>query len=207
MARQRRDAGARRPAKPIFVIACEDGKSAPAYLRCLFRLFDHVQYIPAKTGTSGTAPQQVVDRATRALEALEGGERDQAWAVIDAEPQTPHRAQQISAVRSIVRLAVSNPCFEHWIHLHICDVDGSCSAARDKVRLLQQDWTAHKCGGSYQKGTANFDQLVTRERIRQACERAERQLSAKHATQAHLCQACATDFFRLVRAIEELVDS
>jgi hypothetical protein len=133
--------------------------------------------------------------------------RDQAWAVFDADPQAgEHRKEEISktkacAVRESINTAISNPCFEHWIHLHLEDADGAHDSANAMVQALGKAWRK-RFGTEYDKGSTVYNRLVTRESVAAATERAERQHNCQDGASPELCSPCVTDVYKLVQAIE-----
>jgi len=212
MARRRRSHGGRSP-KPVWVVACEDSDSARDYLKALnTSCGDPVSLKSANKDRNRTAPQQVVQRAVQKFEDMNipstGDDADRVWAIIDADPQAgPHRQDQIAEAVELaeekgVELVVSNPCFEHWVHLHLEDCDGGHGSAAEAVAALQKSWSAH-LGGSYQKNNPHFSKLLTEKRVDAAIERAKRQHGNKDNARAHECSACVTELYRLAEAMRD----
>lgn len=211
MARRRRQPG-NRPTKPVFVVACEDSKSAPAYFKALFRLFSETVTLKLATrNTNRTSPPQVVDRVVKCRDSLEKytDPPDQAWAVFDSEPQAGEayatkiddaikRAQQQS-----VRTAISNPCFEHWLHLHLKEYDGGHESANDAGVAFAKQWKK-SFDSEYKKGSADFSKLITENNVMSACDRAKRQLKRQNGNAPHKCSPCVTDVYKLVQELQKV---
>ncbi|MCX6381174.1 MAG: RloB family protein [Armatimonadetes bacterium] len=79
--------------------------------------------LPTLTGTS-SEPQSVFDRLITYKQENDIGDGDSSWLVIDVD----HRSKEnIATVCKTAReqgcqIAISNPCFEFWLFLHIFDV-------------------------------------------------------------------------------------
>lgn len=211
MARPRRTFRERRP-KPVWVIACEDAVSAPAYFRELNRLFSAVVSLklPKQKGHK-SAPAQVVERAKNGLGDVAGPEycEDRAWAIFDAEPQCgeDHKSVIDAAIREAERCGVetviSNPCYEHWIRLHIKDCDGGFGSSREVVDALKNEWR-DEIGGEYKKSDADAPKLVSPERLDAAVGRAEAQHVRQQNARAHRCRPCVTELYRFVVELKKL---
>lgn len=210
MARRKRKNGNQRT-KAVFVIACEDSKSAPTYMKSLFRLYAHrVTPVFAKRDANRTAPRQVVERAIDRWNELEArGKEDQAWAVFDAEPQAgaAHK-DQIRQARELARredieVAVSNPCIEHWLHLHLQDVDGGHGSSKNAVDAFSTSWR-NENGSDYSKGKTDLACVVSEDKVAEAARRAKAQHERKDIADPECCSPCVTDMYRLVEALSSL---
>ena len=212
MPRQRRSPG-NRPLKEIWVVACEDSKSAPAYLTELFNSHfsskHHLRLV--HRDANQTSPRQIVDRAVSEASTLDdsAGARTKVLAIIDAEPQAGASRQQIidelCGDLSKCELILSNPCFEHWLRLHLDNCDGGHETAQKAVKALRSEWTANGLSGLYSKGSASFRALLTGERLEHATDRARQQHRQKAQggpMRAHRCQPCVTEMYRLIDALQ-----
>lgn len=120
------------------------------------------------TGTTGlSAPQQVLERLTTFEQKYDLGDEDERWLMIDVDY---HRAEFLSAVcqeamQKNFQLAVSNPCFELWLWLHVADANLDHTKCKDLKQHLKDEL------GGY--NWANLDlSHYTQERIEQAVQRA-----------------------------------
>jgi len=218
MPRSPRRHGGRSP-KPVWIIACEDTKSVPPYLRCLVALHrDPVSLKFATEHRHRTSPRQVVERSANKIKQLHGSSNhaeentnDIAWAIIDADPQDgPQRQQQIHeaiqyAEENSVRLIISNPCFEHWIRLYVEDCDGGHASCRIVVEALKQSWGTH-FRAPYEKSNPDYSRL-TLDCISTAITRAERQHYRQGGKRAHDCNPCVTEFYKLAKCLREASDT
>jgi hypothetical protein len=130
---QRRDAR-------IFVIATEGTDTEPAYFRGLqerelidrSRVRIEVIATPREDGTS--APKHVLRRLDafaaryRLLEGL-----DELWLVVDVDRWPEQQLSEVGqeATQKGFSLAVSNPCFELWLLLHVAEAPVSTRACSD----------------------------------------------------------------------------
>lgn len=210
MARRKRKKGNQR-IKAVFVIACEDSKSAPTYMKSLFRLYaSRVTPVFANRDANRTSPRQVVERAMDRRNELEAsGKEDQAWAIFDAEPQAgPAHKEQIRqarelAMREHIEVAVSNPCIEHWLHLHLQDVDGGHGSSKNAVDAFSASWR-NENGSGYSKGKTDLARVVSEDRVAEAAQRAKAQHERKGSADPECCSPCVMDMYRLVEALASL---
>jgi RloB-like protein len=117
-----RRGGTRQERRTILVFT-EGKNSEPDYLRGLKSL----SHIASSTSVSIQVALEHAVPLTLvkcAVEKLKEPEDDECWAIFDVEwPQNhPHLREAIAlAERNGVRIAVSNPCFEVWLILHLAD--------------------------------------------------------------------------------------
>jgi hypothetical protein len=117
----------RTPRKTI-VVYCEGSRTEPDYLAALKRL-PAVRDVAAvdirvQPGRGRTNPRQLVSRAVAAkLRATaEGDEVDEFWCIFDVEWPINHPGltEAVDEARQHrVDVAISNPCFELWLILHL----------------------------------------------------------------------------------------
>jgi RloB-like protein len=125
--RLRRTVGVRRIRKTLLVF-CEGERTEPEYLNALklqpaIREVAAVEIRVAQAG-SGAVPltlvRRAVDASSKAL--AENDEIDEFWSVFDVEwpVNHPNLAAAIAlAEANGINLAISNPCFEVWLILHL----------------------------------------------------------------------------------------
>ena len=125
----RRDVAVR-TRKRTFLVFCEGEKTEPAYLKALKRdpAVRDVASVDIRVDeeTSGSVPLTLVEAAAKARARSSGtnGEIDEVWCIFDVEWPRNHPNLDRSLVHardSGVRVAVSNPCFELWLALHLED--------------------------------------------------------------------------------------
>ena len=123
----RRRVATRKPRKTI-VVFCEGSRTEPDYLAALKRL-PAVRDVAAvdirvQPGRGMTNPRQLVSLAVAAkLRATEeDDEVDEFWCIFDVEWPVNHPGltEAVDEARSHgVEVAISNPCFELWLILHL----------------------------------------------------------------------------------------
>lgn len=119
------------------VVFCEGEVSEPAYVKALKSLPD-VRRQSALTVEIDRDPGVPMPLVERAIERARQDEVDECWCVFDVESPTPHPNLQQAiekATRHGIRLAVSNPCFELWLILHLQEQSAHLTTrAADKLR-------------------------------------------------------------------------
>ncbi len=92
-----------------------------------FELFRHprlqVKVLPTEEGKS--APKHVLRRLRAYRKEYEIGPRDELWLMVDVDRWGPRQLAMVAqqAVSGKFEMAVSNPCFELWLYLHLGDLD------------------------------------------------------------------------------------
>jgi len=199
----------------VWVIACEDSKSAPDYFRTLLSPFR--SRVTPKFPRCPSDPLSVVEAVVGMTgEELARPASDRFWAVVDAEPHAPparHTRLADAARRAVdagVTLLVANPCIEHWFHLHLEDADGTHHAASDATRAFSDACTSRRLP-DYRKGGTDFGRFVTLEAAGEAARRAEKRhrlkASADPLPLPHECQPCCTNCYEFIDALQKLIDS
>lgn len=180
--RSLRRAAPTRSAKRKFIIYSEGKNTEPHYFRAVRRdllgaLVD-LEIIDA-AGVPMTIAETACERAA-ALKRSRGRkssfeEGDQVWAVFDRD-EHPKVAEALERCRSgNVGVAFSDPCFELWLILHFDNFD------RPDDRHQVQSALAGVCEGYDPKGakSADFSKLTLK--VKEAEERAARQLERREA--------------------------
>lgn len=141
-----------RDVRPVFLIVCEDGKSAPNYFRG-FRLTS-AKIIPVGAGMNTL---QLVEHAIRMRTeyALSEG-KDQTWVVMDRNsfPQDHYDNALHKAKSNGILIAFANECFEVWVHLHFEYTTAYVPRATFPQLLSEQLDT------TYEKGMNNLYELL-----------------------------------------------
>ncbi|MDX2114183.1 MAG: RloB family protein [Planctomycetota bacterium] len=208
MRRKQREQGNREPRYRIFIV-CEDSKSGPRYWKALRKLLHAKTFAfeVVESSSNETSPQQVVERALKSLE--DPDEADVAWAVIDADlaRKSARKAELDAAYQAAgsdqrVRVAVSNPCFEYWLLLHLEEVNQGCTCQRDAERECDRAWQENGLG-PYRKGRVDFCKLVSRGRPDEAAERAYRRHAQQGCEKPHKCEPRVTDVYKLYNELKK----
>ena len=193
--RLRRPLGEKRY-KKLFVIAAEGRKTEPQYFNLFNRLLDDVHVLHVRS-RHGSAPQQVLARMERYLEANMGGGGSpsgpyEAWMVVDRNSWPKKDLVPLyewSKTRPQYGFALSNPNFEYWLLLHFENGKG-IQSARECAKRLKKHLPDYNKGIDARK--------FTLERIQDALRRAE-----AHGSKAGGAWPgfCGTTVYKLVRHI------
>jgi len=116
--------------KRTFLVYCEGERTEPDYLKALkrdpeIRRVASIQIEPP-AAAGGSLPIKLVTAAAKARSGVSvtHGDVDEVWCLFDVEwPQNHPKLDEAVALarRSDVHLAISNPCFELWLVLHLTD--------------------------------------------------------------------------------------
>lgn len=126
----------RDPRRTIFV-ALDCSKPEALYFRAL-RVIDGItlQVIPTDPALGAASNAQVLGRLERWLKKNRPHSRDELWIVIDREQTAIRELDAVcaGAAKQGINVAMSNPCFELWLWLHVRDnqsfpTPGECRAA------------------------------------------------------------------------------
>ena len=107
----------------LFVIATEGFKREPKYFATLASGSTQVRVktLPPDEDSQRSAPLDVLRRARDYTDEIDLAQDDQMWLVMDVDrwlPRTLHKVAKYCQRRGW-GLAISNPCFELWLYLHI----------------------------------------------------------------------------------------
>ncbi len=149
----------------LFIIATE-GKTEKPYFEIFQDSRIKVEVLP--TGEDNkSAPEYVIERLNEFAQQYDFGEEDTLWLVVDVDRWGAKKLSSVcrQAKQKKYRLAISNPCFEVWLCLHLEDLDPNnttCQAFEKRLRLIL---------GSYNK--SNLDTTPYVEHIPDAIQRAK----------------------------------
>lgn len=150
----------------LFVIATEGAKTEESYFKIFNNSRIKIAVIP--TGVeNNSAPQYVIERLNEFTEEYTLNEDDTLWLVLDVDRWGTKNLSLVcrQAKQKKYRLAISNPCFEAWLCLHLGDLDRDDTSSKDfKTRL-------RSILGSY--NGSNLDVAPFFERIQDAVLRAK----------------------------------
>lgn len=120
----------RRPARlesrPTILVICEGEKTEPDYLN-RFRLEQRNGLVHLEIIDGAGVPKTIVERAVALKRAAEANARknrhdferyDEVWCVFDVDDH-PIDEALVQARDNGINVAISNPCFELWIYLHL----------------------------------------------------------------------------------------
>lgn len=107
-----------RPERTRVLVYCGGVRTEPAYLEGIRGLIRDLP-VAVEVRSRGVGPEQLIEHAV-SFAARNPGFYDEIWCVIDVDEFDVESASQAAAAAG-VRLAVSNPCFELWLLLHLAD--------------------------------------------------------------------------------------
>jgi RloB-like protein len=150
----------------LFVIATEGKKTEKQY----FAMFNssRIKVEILATGDDGkSAPQYVLERLNEFREQYSLDEEDLLWFVADVDrwPKENLSAVCREAKQKNYGLAISNPCFEVWLCLHLMDLSPDDLTCKDFEKRLKTIL------GKYNK--SSLDISVFQEKIGEAIDRAK----------------------------------
>lgn len=182
-----------RQRKRLVLIATEGARTEPIYFQAikarLGRSSDTVVHVfPGGDGSS--APEAVLRRLRRAAKNHRVTADDRCWAVVDRDSWELTKLNSIATEcsRAGYGLALSNPCFELWLVLHL---------PRERTPLRAQDCTAEllKQLGTFTK--SGYDASMLLESVEVAIARADRLDDQSHV----IPDAPSTRVHELVRSV------
>jgi hypothetical protein len=150
----------------LFVIATEGRETEKQYFVMFHDSRIKIEILP--TGDDNrSAPQYVLDRLDEFVKKYDLTQDDALWVMFDVDRWG---AKNISAICRQAKqkkygLAISNPCFEVWLYLHVDDLhpdDKNCQEFEARLRNKL---------GSYNKSNLNTDAF--KDYIEEAVERAK----------------------------------
>ncbi len=155
----------------LFVVAVEGARTEPRYFEALKEreIIDphrvKLEVLPTEDGLS--APGHVVDRLANAIARYELRDFDERWVVLDHDAR---RAKELSDAASRVialngTMAMSAPCFEAWLLLHVANDFGGHQSCDDF------DHAFRAASGGFEPG-GQMPKAIDRAAVERACERA-----------------------------------
>lgn len=113
----------------LFVVATEGRYTEPIYFEALSEELDHTKvHLEVLTkDNNNSSPRAVLEQLNAFAENYSLDEEDELWMVIDRDYQAwsekmIKEVAQICHQKAGYFLALSNPCFELWLILHLVDV-------------------------------------------------------------------------------------
>ncbi len=195
----------RREPRRQFVLYCEGKNTEPDYFAALKEVYVDA-LIDIRTVPAVGVPSTIAERASKHLNSGRRKkknsfeENDEVWAVFDRD-EHPHVNDAVQKCKGNgVGVALSNPCFEVWLILHIAPYD------KPDDRHKAQHYLK-KCCKDYDlkaRKTANFKEFMPQ--IEEAEKRAER-LLRKRNEEGMPYGVPSTTVFQLTRAIRSAAEA
>ena len=164
-----------RPAKKKFYIFSEGQNTEPQYIRAYERrvsstvleiVCEKERGVPKTLLSNARSKKREIQKNAY---IRENGPDDKVWVVFDKDDH--HEVNEVlkACKAEDIEVAFSNPCFEVWLILHLCDYD------RDEHRHSTQKECEKVCDGYSRKNgkLPNFDTLLSN--VEDAEKRAEQQ--------------------------------
>lgn len=155
----------------LFVIATEDRYAPVQYFGAFSGRGFHVKLLP--TGEDGlSSPRHVLDRLKGVFDDYDIRSDDSLWLLLDKDRWTqPNHVLNFTEVltqarQSGVNVAISGPCFDYWIALHLAkEFDPSLVGDCESVRSMMI-----KLGYNYNKVEVDL-RFLTNEALDRAIQR------------------------------------
>ncbi|NER21689.1 MAG: RloB domain-containing protein [Symploca sp. SIO1B1] len=150
----------------LFIIATEGAKTEKPYFDMFQDPRIKVEVLP--TGEKNdSAPQHVIERLNQFAEKYQLGKEDSLWLVLDVDCWGDKNLSTVcrQAKQKKYHLAISNPCFETWLWLHLDDLDPNDKTCKDFKKRLRSEL------GSY--NSSNLDITPYAQKIPDAVQRAK----------------------------------
>lgn len=129
------------PPRPSLLVVCEGEKTEYRYFRNARRL-QGIRLLKIEVEQNHSDPVSVVrtairlkdEAADRARRFEDDNERfDEVWCAIDVDRHAKLDQALSLAAENSIGVAISNPCFELWILLHVCEQSAELSAQQAKA--------------------------------------------------------------------------
>lgn len=134
----------------LFVIACEGAVREKEYFEHLGEYSSRIRVTVLENRKGNSAPRWVLESAVEYVTEIGLEEADQLWFVMDVDnwPIDQLKSIQEECERKVNwRMALSNPCFEVWLFLHLDDIKNSTS---ENCKQLKTE-LHKKISGGYNK--------------------------------------------------------
>ena len=146
----------------LILVVCEGEVTEVSYFK-EFPRYERIHGIQIDPIGVGCDPETVVNHAIKKMQEKErksrkgsGSAYDEIWAVFDIDEHDKDRVYTAkrNAEKHGINIAISNPCFEIWLLMHLEDsrsyVEGSELTKR--IRRYYSDYKKYLCYSYLQKG-------------------------------------------------------
>jgi hypothetical protein len=135
----------------LIIIATEGHKTEKQYFKIFENIRAQVVVIPSEDNRS--APEYILERLNSYSEAYQMGINDELWLMVDTDRWGDKKLSEISqeAKKKNYFLAISNPCFEVWLYLHIDSISTNFTECKALKKILRQKL------GSYNPSKLNLN--------------------------------------------------
>jgi hypothetical protein len=109
--------------RPVFALAMEGARTEPVYFEAFKPTQRHVsvRMVLVPSNKDRSSPEEVLKRLKNYAKKYPPQPRDNYWIVIDRDGWDPAILDEVCAAAAIAgyEVALSNPCFEIWLWLHL----------------------------------------------------------------------------------------
>ncbi len=108
----------------LLVIVCEGADPEEEYFKFFDSLTQRIKFKVLPSENDASAPKHSLSRAVEYEEKYELTDRDQLWFVLDVDRwwKALQKMNEECSGHKNWNLAISNPCFEVWLLMHVIDV-------------------------------------------------------------------------------------
>lgn len=149
----------------LIIIATEGHKTEKQY----FKIFKNhrVQLVIISSEDNRSSPEYIPERLNVYSEKYQIGDDDELWLMVDTDRWGDKKLSNIckEAVKKNYYLAISNPCFEVWLYLHLSEIKNNIITCKEFKTLLRNT------AGSY--NPSGLDLELFKNNINKAIERAK----------------------------------
>jgi hypothetical protein len=129
-----------RQAKNVYVIATEGEKTEPQYFNGLKNHYRNPRiYVKVlDRSTSASSPKHIIRTINKIRKDFDFKRDDEMWIVIDKDRWSARMLSQVATQcnQKNINMALSNPCFEVWLLLHLKDMS---EYSDSKITILQNN--------------------------------------------------------------------
>ena len=178
-----------RPQRQLFLVVCEDSKSAPNYLN---ELRTHLRMSTAEVEVCGkecgSDPLSVINYAIARRDERKLGKKpvDHVWCVIDVDSHTRLDQALDKARGNKLKVAVSSPCLELWYLVHFVPGDRHYKTFDQLKPHLKKHLPEYDKGGSSPFATLWPHLEQATRNARRLCSLREQDPARESYTQVHL---------------------
>ena len=153
------------------MVFAAEGETERKYLKSLrtSRYGDRIVFAIANTGDRSSLSKLL--EKIRYEENKNGGDAKGAWIVCDRDQNEAHKSKLEKWLGNSDKhyAAVSHPCIEYWLLLHLC-ANPSSSTAQNAEKELEKNWL----WGQYKKGCNISSELIEATDSAVSCARQRR---------------------------------
>jgi hypothetical protein len=121
----------------LFIIACEGAVREKEYFEHLGTYTTRIRVKVLENKDKNSAPKWVLESGAKYAEEIGLTETDQLWFVMDIDrwPEAQLRAvYEACQAGKNWNIALSNPCFEVWLYMHVDDIRNSKSTSCNELK-------------------------------------------------------------------------